>query len=103
MLLRALLPLLLVRAAPVPAPRVIIQTGATHTGSTLLANIVQGLVDAARPVKHLAPHATVVPGTVQLSIGGQQPGQPIAAPSNLLSTSFAIHGAPVALDACGHG
>ena len=45
-----LLALLLARGAP--SPRAIIQTGAPHTGSTLLANIVQGLVDAARPVEH---------------------------------------------------
>jgi hypothetical protein len=42
----------------------------------------------------------VAPGTVQLSVGGQQPGQPIAAPSNVLPASLGIQGAPVALDAC---
>jgi len=47
------------------------------------------------------PVWTVVPGTVELSVGGQQPGQPIAAPSNVLSTSFAIKGNPTPLDTCG--
>ena len=47
------------------------------------------------------PAWAVAPGTVQLSVGGQQPGQPIAAPSNVLSTSFVIRGSPVALDTCG--
>ena len=65
-----LLSLLFARGAP--APRAIIQTGAPHTGSTLLANIVQGLVDAARPLEHgmyldasARPTArAVVPGVV---------------------------------------
>ena len=46
------------------------------------------------------PTWTVAPGTVHLSIGGQQPDQTIAAPSNVLTASFGIAGAPVALDAC---
>ena len=42
-----------------------------------------------------------VPVAVTLSVGGQQPGQATAAPSNMLGAGCAVSGAATPLDSCG--
>jgi beta-glucosidase len=49
--------------------------------------------------KHL-PVWTRVPATMELSVGGQQPDQPITAPSNVLSAWVALRGRPTPLSTC---
>ena len=46
------------------------------------------------------PKWTLVPGVVNLDVGGQQPRQPTSASSNVLSGSFVIQGDPTLLSHC---
>ena len=75
------------------------QMAVLHNASTTHS----AYLDDAWANKTMVPPSWVVePLTVTLWVGGQQPHQPVSAPSNVLMTTVQIVGEAKAIEACPH-
>jgi hypothetical protein len=76
------------------------QMAVLHNASTTVSHYLD---DAWANESMIPPTWVIEPLTLKLSVGGQQPDQIVAAPSNVLSASVKIVGQPKAVHECHAG
>jgi hypothetical protein len=80
--------------------RVHTRSGEARTIELVVPPARLALVDDSKAVGGKLPVWMATPLTARLAVGGQQPDQPIASPSNVLSAPLVVHGESRPLEAC---
>lgn len=85
--------------ASVPTPNIQL-VGFTRTEIRLIGEVTITFVIEARMMAVFKNELVVEPGTIDVYVGGQQPGQKRSLSSNILQGSFVIKGNTVPLSKC---